>query len=400
MSAVDAAFRSEWPGLVATLRRELGDLQVAEDAAQEAFAVASRAWRRDGPPERPGAWLLVTARRRAIDSLRRDRAFDARLAELADAPPPTRRELSDDQLALIFGCCHPALATDAQVALTLRSVCGLSTEQIAHAFLVPSATMAKRLVRAKQKIRAAGIPFAVPSRDRLAERIDGVCAVIYAVFTEGHTSSSGVTLLRGDLCDEAIWLAETMTELLPDDGDLRALTSLCLLSDARRAARFDAAGAPVLLADQDRSRWDGAKIARGLEHLIAARRRAAAGAYRPLAEIAAVHAVAEHYDDTDWRRIVVVYDSWLAAGGGPVVALNRAVAIGERDGHEAGLVELEPLIAAGDLDEYHYAHTAHAELLRRSGRTADARRAYTRALESCRNDAETIWIERRRDSLA
>ncbi|MEM8619380.1 MAG: sigma-70 family RNA polymerase sigma factor [Actinomycetota bacterium] len=399
VSAVDVAFRAEWSGLVAVLRREFGDLQVAEDAAQEAFAAASRVWRRDGVPDRPGAWLLVTARRRAIDALRCARALDDRMAMLADAPPPSTDEVLDDQLALIFGCCHPALAVEAQVALTLRTVCGLSTEQIAHAFLVPSPTMGKRIVRAKDKIRQAGIPFDVPPIERLDERVDGVAAVIYAVFTEGHASSTGTTLIRGDLCDEAIWLAETTSDLLPAHGELHALSALCLLTDARRAARFDDTGAPVLLKDQDRELWDRAKVARGLDHLIVARRNEAQGAYRPQAEIAAIHSMAPCYGATDWSAIVAVYDRWLEADGGPVVALNRAAAIGEHDGSEAALAALAPLLDSGALDDYHYAHVANAAHLRALGRHERAIRAYDRAIAVCTNDAEASWIRAQRAQL-
>ena len=399
VSAVDAAFRAEWSGLVAVLRREFGDLQVAEDAAQEAFATAPRAWRRDGVPERPGAWLLVTARRRAIDTLRRGKALDERMATLVDAPPPSASEILDDQLALIFGCCHPALSVDAQVALTLRTVCGLSTDQIAHAFLVPGPTMGKRIVRAKDKIRRAGIPFDVPPVEHLDERVEGVAAGIYAVFTEGHASSRGATLIRGDLCDEAIWLAETTSELLPTHGDLHALSALCLLTDARRAARYDSAGSPVLLAEQDRDRWDRAKVTKGLDHLIAARRHEAQGAYRPQAEIAAIHSMAPCYEATEWSAIVTVYDQWLEAGGGPVVALNRAAAIGERDGSEAALAALAPLLDSGTLDDYHYAHIAHATHLRALGRDEDAIRAYDRAIAVCTNDAEGTWIRAQRAEL-
>ncbi|MEO1057989.1 MAG: sigma-70 family RNA polymerase sigma factor [Actinomycetota bacterium] len=400
VSAVDAAFRAEWSGLVATLRREFGDLQIAEDAAQDAFAAASRMWRRDGVPERPGAWLLVTARRRAIDALRRAKSLDDRLATLADAPPPSPREMLDDQLALIFGCCHPALSTEAQVALTLRTVCGLSTDQIARAFLVPSATMGKRLVRAKDKIRRAGIPFSVPDVNLLDERVDGVAAVIYAVFTEGHASTGNDTLIRGDLCDEAIWLAETVTTLLPDHGDVHALAALCLLTDARRAARFGQHGEPILLPDQDRDAWDRHKVARGLDHLVAARRHDARGPYRPHAEIAAVHSISPCYDATDWTAIIGVYDRWLAAGGNAVVALNRAVALGERDGPDAALAALTPLLASGELDDYHYAHVAHATSLRRAGRNDEAVAAYDRALATCSNDSEARWIRAERAEVA
>ena len=261
MNAVEAAFRSEWSVLVATLVREVGDLSLAEESVSEAFTEASDRWRTDGIPRRPGAWLLTTARRRAIDRIRRDRRFTDRLpllVEDAGREPDevTSRQQVDDQLALVFGCCHPALAPEAQVALTLRYVAGLSTAQIAAAFLVPEATMNKRLVRAKHKIAAAAVPIEIPAPDRLHERLAGVCGVVYAIFTEGHASTVGTTLLRGDLCDEALWLADTLVALLPEEHDVLALRALCRLTDARRATRIDDDGLPVLLRDQDRSKWD------------------------------------------------------------------------------------------------------------------------------------------------
>jgi RNA polymerase sigma-70 factor (ECF subfamily) len=401
VSAVDAAFRTEWPRLVATLTRELRDLQLAEDVVQEAFVEASRRWRTDGPPRTPGAWLLTTARRKAIDVIRRDRRFEDRLPALAEAAeqPPNEQRLVDDQLALVFGCCHPALSTDAQVALTLRSVAGLTTEQIAHAFLVPVPTMAKRLVRAKHKVRAAGIPFVVPRPEQLPTRLAAVCGVIYAIFTEGHTSSSGDGLIRGNLCDEAIWLAETLALLLPTESEARGLAALCLLTDARRATRSDDQGRPVLLPDQDRSAWDRPKIDRGLRHLVAAHAGGAAGTYHLQATIAALHATAPSYADTDWEAIVTVYDAMLVSGGGPVVALNRAAAIAERDGPVAGLVAVEELDAEA-LDDYPYFHSARAELLHRSGRDAAAIDAYERAIELAGNDVQRSWLAERRAEAA
>ena len=403
VSTVDAAFRTEWPRLVATLTRELRDLDLAEEAAQEAFLEASRVWRRDGPPDRPGAWLLTTARRRAIDRIRRAKRFDDRLAALAEDAErqPEQRRLVDDQLALLFGCCHPALERDSQVALTLRAVGGLTTSQIAHAFLVPESTMAKRLTRAKKKIRAAGIPFTVPDADRLGDRLAAVCSVVYAILTEGHASASGPTLLRGDLCDEAIWLAETLAGLTPDETEVRSLAALCLLTDARRAARFDASGEQVLLADQDRSAWDGEKIRRGIGHLLAANAGANAGAvvgpYQLQATIAAIHASADRWEDTDWAAIVGVYDVLVGTGAGPIVALNRAVAIGERDGPDSALPLLDGL--AESLSNYHYFHSARAELLVRARRLDEASVAFDRALEECDNEDVRRWIRRRRQAL-
>ncbi|MGI9607293.1 MAG: RNA polymerase sigma factor [Acidimicrobiales bacterium] len=401
VSAIDAAFRTEWPRLIATLNRELRDLQLAEDVTQEAFAEASVHWRRSGIPDRPGAWLLTTARRKAIDSMRRATRFDERLPALAEDAErqPDAAEIADDQLALIFGCCHPALAPDAQVALTLRSVGGLSTTQIAHAFLVPEPTMAKRLVRAKKKIQAAAIPFTVPDAARRTERLSAVCGVIYAIFTEGHASTSGTALLRGDLCDEAVWLAETLVELMPAEAEVRSLAALCLLVDSRRAGRVDAAGNPVLLADQDRSVWDADKTHRGMGHLAAANAAGAPGPYRLQAAIAALHSTAPTFEDTDWAAIVDVYDLMLAQGAGPVVSLNRAVAVAERDGAEAGLALLSELSHDATLEGYHYFHIARAELLARVGHREAAVVAFDRALRVCENDAERGWIERRRSQL-
>ncbi len=402
VSPVEAAFRTEWPKIVATLTRELGDLQLAEDMAGEAFAEASRVWRTGGVPHRPGAWLLTTARRRAIDRLRRDRRFEDRIPHLAAdlERQPETATLVDDQLALIFGCCHPALDDEARVALTLRSIGGLSTAQIARAFLVPEPTMAKRLVRAKKKIRAAGIPFTIPARDQLDARIDAVCGVIYAVFTEGHTASTGSAVLRGTLCDEAIWLAETLAGLMPDHDEVRALAALCLLTDARRATRTDDRGWPILLADQDRDRWNHDRIRDGMRHLVAAGAHAAhPGPYRLRAIVAAAHAGAPRYADTDWGSIIAVYRMMRDRGGGAIVELNLAVAIGERDGPAAGLAELDRVLASGQLDEYHYLHAARAELLRRSGAVDRARDGYARAIECCTNDAERAWLADRQDRL-
>ncbi|MEM8902465.1 MAG: sigma-70 family RNA polymerase sigma factor [Actinomycetota bacterium] len=401
VSAVDAAFRTEWTRLVATLTRELRDLQLAEDAAQEAFVEASRRWRTDGPPRSPGAWLLTTARRKAIDVVRRDRRFADRLPVLAEADDaaPSGQRLVDDQLALVFGCCHPALAVDLQVALTLRSVAGLTTEQIAHAFLVPVPTMAKRLVRAKHKLRAAAIPFVVPEPEHLQSRLAAVCGVVYAIFTEGHTSSSGRSLLRGNLCDEAIFLAETLAELLPAEGEARGLAALCLLTDARRLTREDDEGRPVLLPDQDRDRWDREQIDRGLRHLLAAHTTGSAGTYELQATIAALHATAPTYAATDWRAIVTIYDTMLRSGGGPVVALNRAAAIAEWRGPRAGLAALDELDADA-LHDYPYLHSARAELLTRSGDDAAALPAYDRAIEHAGNEAQRSWLADRRAEAA
>lgn len=402
VSAVDVAFRTEWPRLVATLVRELRDLELAEDVAQEAFVEAARRWRQDGVPQRPGAWLLTTARRKAIDRIRRAQRFDDRLPLLAEAAAtePEPKKLADDQLALLFGCCHPSLSVEAQVALTLRSVAGLTTTQIARAFLVPEPTMAKRLVRAKNKIRTAGIPFTVPDREHLSQRLDAVCGVVYAILTEGHASASGPSLTRGNLCDEAVWLAETLAGLAPTEPEVRGLAALCLLTDARRFARTDAEGQPILLADQDRRLWDQEKIRRGVAHLLAAQAHDRRGPYQLQASIAAIHATAPTYEATDWEAIVSVYDRIMAAGGGPVIALNRAAAVAEARGPEAGLALLDELDEEGELSDYHYLHSARAALLGRSGDVAAATAAYERAADLCDNEIEKAWLLERVTELA
>ncbi|MFV0526066.1 MAG: RNA polymerase sigma factor [Acidimicrobiales bacterium] len=417
ISPVAAAFRSEWSPLVAALLRQFGDLSLAEDCAQEAFVAASVAWPASGPPDRPGAWLLTTARRKAIDRLRRDRRYDARLADLAgpvgggagvagapsatadDGPAPTT-VAGDDHLALLFGCCHPALDVETQVALTLRYGAGLSTAQIASAFQVPEPTMAKRLVRAKHKIRAAGVPIRVPDPEDRPERLDALCGVVYGILTEGHASASGAVLVRGNLCDEAVWLAETLARLAPAEPEVRGLAALCLLTDARRPARTDADGQPVLLADQDRGRWDAGKIERGLTHLAEARRWGRIGPYQLQARLAGLHAVAPSFAATDWDQVVATYDQILTLGDQPVVALNRAAAVAERDGPAAGLALIDDLVEDGTLVDYHYLHSARAELLRRLGRHAEADDAYVRALALTGNDAERRWLAHRREALS
>lgn len=400
VNAVDAAFRAEWPKLVATVARDVSDVALAEDVVSDAFAEAAERWRREGVPRRPGAWLLTTARRRAIDRMRRERRFADRLPALArlvddEVDPPARSRI-DDQLAMVFACCHPALADDAKVALTLRYVAGLSTAQIARSFLVPEATMAKRLVRAKHKLAAAAIPIEIPPPERLDERLAGVCGVIYAIFTEGHASADAATLVRGDLCDEALFLTDTLVDLLPDHHDVLALRALCRLTDARRATRVDADGLPVLLRDQDRSRWDRQKIAGGLADLAEAQALTpAAGASPHLAQamLAALHVSAVTWEDTNWAAIVAVYDSLIAAGAGPVTELNRAAAMAERHGPAAGLQIIDDLVAQHPvLDAYHYTQSARADLLARLGRPDDALDAYRRAVERCENESERTWL--------
>jgi RNA polymerase sigma-70 factor (ECF subfamily) len=409
LNAVDAVFRAEWSKLVSIVVRDVGDLGLAEEAVADAFTEATERWHRDGIPRRPGAWLLTTARRRAVDRIRRDRRFADRLPALAaladDHREPAPRRLIDDQLALVFGCCHPALAPDAQVALTLRYVAGLTTAQIARAFLVPEATMAKRLVRAKHKIAAAGVPIAIPTADRLDDRLASVCGVVYAIFTEGHASAAGVALLRGELCDEALFLCDTLVALLPDNHEVLALRALCLLTDARRATRVDADGLPVLLRDQDRSRWDRRAIDAGRDDLTAAYALVPADGASPyllLAMLAALHAAADSYESTNWTAIVAVYDSMILVDASPVLRLNRAVAVAERDGASVGLGLLDELADqhGAVLDRYHYFHAARADLLARLGRTDEALDDYRAAMSCCDNDAERTWLHRRSTSLA
>ena len=407
-SGVTGVFRDEWPRLVATLMRDLGDLDLAEEAAQEAFLEAAVRWGRDGLPDRPGAWLVTTARRKAIDGLRRRARLDERLPELqrradraADAPS---HQLVDDQLALLLGCCHPALAPDAQVALTLRVVGGLSTSQIARAFLVTDDAMARRLSRSKTKIRAANVPFTPVDVDTLLERLPAVCAVIYSIFTEGHTSATSTALVRGDLCDEALWLADLLADLVPDAPEVLGLLALLLLVDSRRDARLDDDGTPVLLTDQDRSRWDRDKIERGLAVLARAHRHRSAGPYQLQAAIQAVHTAAPGAGDTDWDAIVGLYDVLLLRQPTAVVALNRAVAVAERDGPDAGLAAIDAIATeacGGDpLGDYPYRHSTRAELLARAGRAREAIAAFDEAIRHSGNGAQLEHLRRRRALVA
>lgn len=403
-SGVTEAFRTEWPRLVATLVREVGDLELAEDAAQEAFFEAARRWERDGVPDRPGAWLLTTARRKAIDRIRRSKRMDDRLPELharstieADF---SKHQLLDDQLALLLGCCHPAIAPDAQVALTLRVVGGLSTAQIARAFLVSESTMTRRLTRSKAKIRGARIPFKAVDLDTLIERLPAVRGVIYSIFTEGHASAQHASLVRGDLCDEAVWLAGLLDELVPDDPEVAGLLALVLLVDARRPARIDEDGTPIVLADQDRALWDAEQIERGLAVLGRAHRHGSAGPYQLQAAINALHATASAFDETDWRGVVALYDALMLRRPTAIVALNRAVAVAEADGPHEGLRAIDAIAEAddlgGDLDAYPYFHSSRAEFLARLGRDAEASSEFDRALAICGNEAERTHLEQRR----
>ena len=378
-----------------------GGIALAEDCAQDAFVSALQAWQRDGIPRNPGAWLTTAARRRALDAYRRNRLLDSKLPELArqDTVHATRAVrapddgFGDDRLRLVFTCCHPALGREAQVALTLRLVCGLSTADIARQFLVPEATMAARVTRAKKKIAGARIPYRVPGSAELADRLDAVLTVIHLVFSTGHAAPSGDLLVRPDLVERAIGLARLLVELMPDEREARGLLALMLVIDARRASRADPAGELVLLADQDRSSWDRELIAEGHRILIEALRGGRPGRFVLQAAIAAVHSAAERYADTDWPQIVGLYDLLWQRWPSPVVQLNRAVAIAMRDGPAAGLTALAE-IDDGALAGYHYLPAARADLLRRLGRTAEAAEQYRLALAQVGNAAERRFLQR------
>jgi RNA polymerase sigma-70 factor, ECF subfamily len=401
-SALERAYRDEWTAVVATLSRRLGDLQAAEDATGEAFAAAAVAWQRDGVPPKPGAWLTLTAWRKAIDQLRRDQ-FIARRGGFepdlpaADAPGDDLEDVAmeDDRLGLIFACCHPALALEVRVALTLRYVAGLATREIAAAFLTPEPTMAQRLVRAKRKIRTAGITFAPPAANVLAERLTGVQAVIYLVFNEGYAATGGTQLVRVDLCAEAIWLGSVLHRLLPADAETAGLLALMQLNHSHAAARQDDAGRPVPLAEQDRSRWDREMIARGTALLDAAIASRAPGPYQLQAAIAALHAQAPSFEATDWPQIAALYGELARRTPSPVIEVNRAVAAGLADGPRAGLAILAPVLASGELDGYGPLHAAHADLLGRAGDPDAAAAAWARAIEATDNAALRDELRRR-----
>jgi len=403
---VEAVYRSDSRRVLATLIRLLGDFDVAEEALHAAFAAAVEQWPRDGLPANPRAWLVSAGRFKAIDGMRRRARFDASQEELvrqleanaADGAEREDQDVEDDRLRLIFTCCHPTLQADAQVALTLREVCGLTTEEIARAFLAAPATLAQRIVRAKAKIRDARIPYQVPERPDLPERLDAVLRVIYLVFNEGYSASSGEALTRHDLSGEAIRLGRLLVELLPE-AEAMGLLALMLLQESRRTARSSPSGELILLDQQDRSLWNREQIAEGLalvERALSSRRF---GPYTLQAAIAAVHAQAPSATGTDWAQIVGLYDVLVRVEPSPVIELNRAAAVAMRDGPAAGLALVDAILARGDLGDYHLAHSARADLCRRLGRTAEARTSYERALSLTRLEPERRFLERRLGEL-
>ena len=403
---VDTVYRSESRQVLATLIRLLGDFETAEEALHDAFAVAVEQWARDGVPANPRAWLVSTGRFKAIDGIRRRARFDASLTELAkrlesstsDAEEWDEEHVEDDRLRLIFTCCHPALAPEAQVAMTLREVCGLTTEEIARPFLTKPATVAQRIVRAKAKIRDARIPYQMPSETDLPDRLDAVLQVVYLVFNEGYSASSGGSLTRHDLSAEAIRLGRLLIQLLPEPEG-QGLLALMLLHDSRRAARTSPTGDLILLENQDRALWDRDQIAEGASRVERALSSRRIGPYQLQAAIAAVHAQAPSPSATDWAQIVALYDLLMRAEPSPVVELNRAVAVAMRDSPLAGLTLIDTILARGDLGNYHLAHAARADLCRRLDRTAEARASYERALGLTQQEPERRFLERRLSEL-
>jgi RNA polymerase sigma-70 factor, ECF subfamily len=421
-AAVAEAHRREWAFVLATTARVAGDIDLAEECVQDAYVAALSVWARQGVPRNPGAWLTTTARRRALDAHRRDRTLRAKLPLLIEpdspagtgvpsvggprgAGTPAGEEddvITDDRLRLVFTCCHPALAREAQVALTLRLVCGLSTAEIAQAFLVPEPTMAARVTRAKKKIAAARIPYRVPGPAELPDRLDAVLTVVHLLYTTGHTAPAGPDLVRADLVERAIGLARMLRGLMPDEREVRGLLGLLLLTDSRRAARSAADGRLLLLEEQDRSRWDRVAIAEGTGLVTEALqgRPGAPGRFALQAAIAAVHAEARSYAETDWPQLLRLYDELLRAWPTPVVALNRAVVRAMADGPEAGLADIEAIERDGRLAGYRYLPAARADLLRRLGRNEDAARAYRAALDLTAGNAERAYLTRRIEEVS
>jgi len=406
---VAAAHRREWAFVLAATVRVTRDLDVAEESVQEAYVAALAAWARDGVPDRPGAWLTTAARRTALNAMQRDRTFRAKLPLLiepdAEEPPEARLgddeddAIPDDRLRLVFVCCHPALSREAQVALTLRLVCGVATPDVAHAFLVSAPTMAARITRAKRKIAAAGIPYAVPGPDERPERLDAVLTVVHLLATTGHAAPSGDELARADLADRALGLARTLHALLPDEREAAGLLALLLVHRARRATRTDDDGRLLRLEDQDRSAWDRDAIAEADRLIVAALRAGPAGRFTLQAAIAAVHAQAPRHRQTDWPQILELYDALLRVWPSPVVALNRAVAVAAVDGPAAGLAEVEALERDGRLAGYRYLPSTKADLLGRLGRHAEAAEAYREALALSGNEAERAFLAARAEGL-
>ena len=403
-TTVDAVYRSDWGRIVAILIRSFGDFDAAEEAAQDAFAAAAAQWPNEGVPDSPAAWIIQTAKHKAIDRLRRQTRFQEKIESYAvelDSttvqPDPFSNEIPDDRLRLIFTCCHPALAPEAQVALTLRTLCGLQTEEIARAFLVPTATMAQRLVRAKKKIRDAKIPYKVPEAAEISGRVEAALTVIYLVFNEGYTSTQGERLMRSDLCAEAIRLGRIVRMLMAPypPAEVTGLLALMLLHDSRRDARVDAAGDLVVLEEQDRSLWKQDQIAEALPLVRQAMILPDAGPFALQAAIAAEHCRAARAEDTDWHQIVRYYDRLAVRQPSPVVSLNRAVAVAMAEGQERGLSLIDEILASGDLDDYHLLHAARADVLRRAGSYDEAAKDYERALGLVTNESERRFLARR-----